>query len=333
MKEVDVNPLIKKESLNKAFLDVIKTYTAGDPMNDDCLWTHLYPKKITELLFELHGIKASQTVIKKLLQENGFRRRKAEKKRTMTSVEHRDEQFENIKQLRQQYEQDGNPIISVDTKKKEFIGNFYRAGYLYSQAPVKVNDHDYPSAADGVVIPHGIYDLQQNHGYIHIGTSYDTSQFACESLLHWWTNEGLTLYPNATSILILCDGGGSNSSHYYIFKEELQKLVDKIGIEIRIAHYPPYCSKYNPIEHLLFPHVTRACQGVIFKTVDIVKELIAQTKTSTGLKVNVEIFDKIYQKGRKASDSFKENMTIIFDDYLSKWNYRAVPKNLSTTVI
>ena len=211
--------------MNKVFLEVIKNYTAGDPMNDDCLWTHLYPKKIAELLFEIHGVKVSRTVVKKLLGENGFRRRKAEKTVTMTSVEHRDEQFENIKQLRQQYEQDGNPIISVDTKKKEFIGNFYRAGYLYSQAPVMVNDHDYPSAADGVVIPHGIYDLQQNHGYIHIGTSYDSSQVACESLLHWWTNEGLKLYPNATSILILCDGGGSNSSHYYIFKEELQKLA------------------------------------------------------------------------------------------------------------
>lgn len=308
-------------------MDVIESYTAGDPMNDDCLWTHLYPKKIAQLLFEVQGIKVSHTVVKKLLQQNGFRRRKAEKKVTMGSVEGRNEQFEKIKQLRKQYEQDGNPIISIDTKKKEMIGNFYRAGYLYSQAPVKVNDHDYRSTAEGVVIPHGIYDVQQNHGYIHIGTSYDTSQFACESLLSWWSSNGLKLYPNATSILILCDGGGSNSSHYYIFKEELQKLADEIGIEIRIAHYPPYCSKYNPIEHRLFPHVTRACQGVVFKTLEIVKQLIAQTNTSTGLSVTVKVFDKVYQKGRKVSDSFKDNMSIIFDDYLPKWNYRAVPNN------
>ena len=172
-----------------------------------------------------------------------------------------------------------------------------------------------------------------NHGYIHIGTSKDTSQFACESVRHWWLTAGMLLYPNATSILLLCDGGGSNSSHYYIFKEELQKLVDEIGVEIRIAHYPPYCSKYNPIEHRLFPHVTRACQGVVFKSTAIVRDLIARTKTATGLAVTVAIFDKVYQTGCKASDAFRQAMPIIFDDYLPKWNYRAAPQSPIATVI
>ncbi len=157
---------------------------------------------------------------------------------------------------------------------------------------------------------------------INIGTSKDTTEFACESLKKWWEEKGILNYPNATSILILCDGGGSNSSRYHIFKSDLQKLSMELGIEIRIAHYPPYTSKYNPIEHRLFPHVTRACKGVVFKTIELVKSLIKKTKTSKGLKVVVNIFDKIYKTKRKASDEFLKNSPIIFDDFLGKWNYR-----------
>jgi hypothetical protein len=124
----------------------------------------------------------------------------------------------------------------------------------------------------------------------------------------------------------LCDGGGSNHTHHYIFKEDLQKLVDALGIEIRIAHYPPYCSKYNPIEHRLFPHVTRACQGVIFTSVALVKKLMEKTKTSKGLKVVVAIIEKVYQTGRKVAEDFKANMRIVFDAVLPRWNYRAIPK-------
>ena len=313
--------------------DVINAYTAGDPMQENIRWTHLYPREIVDLIFEKHQLKTSTTVVKKLLRFHGFRRRKAQKKTTMGTVKNRDEQFENIKLLREEYSATDNPILSVDTKKKEKIGNFYREGRLYTQETIKVNDHDFSSYAEGVVVPHGIYDLAQNHGYIHLGISKDTSQFACDSILYWWITAGKHLYPNATSILILCDGGGSNSSHYYIFKEELQRIANVIGVEIRIAHYPPYCSKYNPIEHRLFPHVTRACQGVVFKSIEIVKELISRTKTSTGLGVTVTLFEKVYETNRKASDAFKQNMPIVFDDYLPKWNYRAVPQTEDLSVI
>ena len=153
----------------------------------------------------------------------------------------------------------------------------------------------------------------------------DTTEFACDCFRNWWYNEGRFQYPNATSILVLCDGGGSNSSRYSIFKEDLQKLADEIGVEIRIAHYPPYCSKHNPIEHRLFPHVTRACQGVIFKSIELVKELMEKTSTSTGLKVTVQIIDKVYALKRKVADDFKENMRIVFDAFLPQWNYTAVP--------
>lgn len=327
------NRLTKKRELNETFLDVLADYTAGDPMDAGVRWTHLRPREIRQLMLEKHQIRTSRTVVKKLLDQHGFRRRKAQKKVTMGSNENRDKQFKNISQLRNQYTRAGNPVVSIDTKKKELLGNFYRNGTLYTQQTIVVNDHDFPSAATGVVIPHAIYDLALNHGYIHLGTSKDTSQFACESLLHWWQTAGLKHYPDATSILLLCDGGGSNSSHYYIFKQELQRLANSIGVEIRVAHYPPYCSKYNPIEHRLFPHLTRACEGVVFKSVEIVKELISRTKTATGLAVTVEIFDKVYETGREVSQLFRENMPILFDDYLPKWNYRAIPQPHLKTLI
>ena len=175
------------------------------------------------------------------------------------------------------------------------------------------------------MIPHGIYDLCQNQGYINLGISKDTSEFACDSLRHWWYNQGQYIYPQSPSMLALCDGGGSNNAHHNIFKEDLQKLSDEIGTEIRIAHYPPYTSKYNPIEHRLFPHVTRACQGVVFKSVKLVKELMEKTVTSKGLRVTVNIIDKVYQTGRKVAIDFKKTMTIKFDEFLPKWNYTVVP--------
>ena len=178
-----------------------------------------------------------------------------------------------------------------------------------------------------MVIPHGIYDLKRNEGYITLGTSKDTSEFCCENIRDWWVSYGKSQYPNASSILILANGGGSNSSRHYIFKEDLQNLVNEIGIEIRIAHYPPYTSKYNPIEHRLFCHITRACKGVVFNSVDVVKNLIDKTKTSTGLKVFTSIKNKVYATGRKASEFFRINMPIIFDKHLGQLNYRAIPES------
>ena len=316
------------ENIDEQFLDVINDYTAGNPMNEKVKWTNLTPKEIAEELEDKHAVRVSEIVIRQLLRKHNFRRRKAQKPKTAKQVKNRDQQFKNISKVKAKYMADtANPVISMDTKKKENIGNFYRDGRLYTQEVIKANDHDFNSLAEGIVIPHGIYDLKQNIGYINIGTSKDTSEFACDSIMNWWKNQGNFDYPNADSILILCDGGGSNNSRHYIFKQDIQKLANKIGVEIRIAHYPPYTSKYNPIEHRLFPHLTRACQGVIFKSVELVKELMNRAKTTTGLKVKVEIIDKIYQTGRHVDDSFKENMKIIFDDFLPNWNYRAVPQS------
>lgn len=197
---------------------------------------------------------------------------------------------------------------------------------MYTTEAIEVKDHDWPSLATGVAIPHGLYDLTLNLGYLQIGTSHDTSEFACDSLRYWWQQHGQAQYPGASSLLLLCDGGGSNGSRHYIFKQDLQTLVNELGIEIRVAHYPPYTSKYNPIEHRLFPHVTRACQGVIFESIAMVKELMAKAKTQAGLNVFTTIIDQVYETGRKVTEEFKQTMEIVFDDYLPQWNYTAKPK-------
>lgn len=208
------------------------------------------------------------------------------------------------------------------------IGPFYREGYTYNTETIDVYDHDWPSLAEGVAVPHGLYDLRQNKGFIQIGTSRDTTEFACDSIYHWWMNHGRYDYPDATSILLLCDGGGSNGSRYYIFKQDLQLLANDLGIEIRIAHYPPYTSKYNPIEHRLFPHISRVCKGVWFDSIEMVNDLMAKASTQTGLTVVTTIIDAVYETGRKATEDFLEQMPIIFDEYLPQWNYVARPQQL-----
>lgn len=311
--------------IDAQFLAVLQDHTAGDPMDEQVVWTDLTPQQIADLLAQQKQVQVSKTVVRKLLHKHHYRRRKAQKKQTLKTVAHRDEQFDKIAQLKAEFQAAGNPIISFDTKKKEYVGNFYRDGHLYTLRELHTYDHDFNSQAAGVIIPHGIYDLQQNRGYLHLGTSKDTSEFACDCLRAWWQQYGRAAYPQATAILGLCDGGGSNHSHHYIFKEDLQKLADELGLEIRIAHYPPYCSKFNPIEHRLFPHVTRACQGVIFTGVALVKTLMEKTHTRTGLSVVVQIIDKVYQTGRQVADDFKANIRIVFDAVLPQWNYRALP--------
>jgi len=312
--------------LDEKFLAVLGDHTAGDPMDETVRWTNLTPGEIVKALRTEHDIAVSKFVVYQLLKKHNYRRRKAQKKSSLKpEIKNRNEQFEKIIRLKADFEAAGNPIVSMDTKKKEYIGNFYRDGQLYTLEELHTYDHDFHSYAEGVIIPHSLYDLGLNVGYIQLGTSHDTGEFACDSFRHGWYTYGCQHYPNATAILVLCDGGGSNSSRHYLFKQDLQALADELGIEIRVAHYPPYCSKYNPIEHRLFPHVTRACQGVIFTSIELVKELMEKTTTTTGLKAFVHIIDKVYETGRKVAADFKQTMPIVFDDFLPQWNYRAIP--------
>ncbi len=318
------SPTIKKTSVDEMFLKVVKDQMAGDPMREGVYWTNLSQREIAKRM-EGKGVKVSTFVVKQLLKEHSFGQRKIKKQTTMKNVVERNKQFKKIAQLKKKYQRQRNPVVSVDTKKKEFLGIFYREGKLYTQETLESYDHDFQSFAEGVVVPYGIYDLKLNHGYLYLGTSRDTSEFACENVASWWQDYGKELYPKATSILWLCDGGGSNNSRHYIFKEDLQKLVNQLGIEIRIAHYPAYCSKYNPIEHCLFPHVTKAMKGVMLTDIELARRLISNTSTSKGLTVTVNIIDKTYNKGRKATSEFRANISILFDAILPRWNYRAVP--------
>ena len=293
-------------------------------MRQDVRWTDLNYEQIAGHLAEA-GTPVSVPVVKQLLDDHDYVTRKAQKSRAMGGHPDRNRQFEIITRLKREYLASNDPILSMDTKKKELIGDSYRAGRLLTQGVIRTFDHDFPSFASGVIIPHGLYDVKRNEGHVNLGTSHDTGEFACDSIERWWESQGKALYPEASSILLLCDGGGSNGATQYLFKEDLQRLVDRLGIEIHVAHYPPYCPKYNPIEHRLFPHLTRACQGVIFESVELVKELMEKARTSTGLRVTVDILDKVYQTGRKYAEGFKESMKIVFDEVLPRWNYRAVP--------
>ena len=312
-------------SLEENFHHILAEFTAGDPMREGVLWTNLSRREISRRLAEM-GTPASRHIVRKLMKKQSLGQRKVRKKKSMGAHPDRDAQFQNIAKLKAKYLAAGEPVISIDTKKKELIGNFARDGHTHTQAPVDVLDHDFPSAAEGKLIPHGIYDLARNEGYIHLNTSHDTSEFCCDSIAHWWMQQGRLHYTNARQLLLLCDGGGSNASNRHVFKEALQALADRLGLEIRVAHYPPYCSKHNLIEHRLFPHITRACQGVVFHSVAIAKHFMEKAKTPQGLKVTVDILSGVYLTGKKCATDFLENMRILFDDFLPRWNYRAVPQ-------
>lgn len=303
---------------------MLENHTAGDPVKPDVLWTNLSVSAITDRMAEL-GTPVDRSIVEQLLDQAHLGRRQAFKTMAMDASKDRNQQFQIISFYKDFYFDSLNPILSVDTKKRELLGNFYRDGHAFTTQTARVFDHDYPSFSDGHVIPHGLYDLKRNRGYLNLGVSCDTSEFACDSIFQWWTTEGHRAWAQADSLLLLCDGGGSNSSTQHLFKQDLQTLANRTGLEIRVAHYPPYTSKYNPIEHRLFAHVTRACQGVIFKTVEQVKHYMAKTQTRTGLSVVVNIIDKIYQKGRKVAEDFKSTMRIAFHNILPRFNYRAIP--------
>lgn len=310
--------------MESVFLDTVREHTAGSPQHD-IRWTNLRPREIAARITAA-GIRVSRTIVCKLLKKHKFVRRQSQKKKSFKQHPDRNPQFENIARLKAEYLAKGQPVISMDTKKKEMIGNFYRKGTLYTREPIQTLDHDFPSYSEGKIVPHGLYDSALNKAHMNLGTSCDTTEFACDSVEHWWKNYGKQDYPHATQLLLQCDGGGSNPSNSNLFKQELQRLSNSIGLEVRVAHYPSYCSKHNPIEHRVFPHVTRACEGVVFESVPLVKELIEQTKTETGLRVTVDIINKVYETGRKAAKHVESTLNIIADTILPKWNYTLIPQ-------
>jgi hypothetical protein len=200
---------------------------------------------------------------------------------------------------------------------------------VYVKAGVKrdVYDHSFPSYATGVVIPHGLYDKRYNTAYLTIGTSKDTSEFACDNIEYWWEHAIHLRYPQAKKLILRCDGGGSNSSRSHLMKQDFQQLTNRLKLPIHIQHYPPYCSKYNKIEHRVFPHLTRKWKGVIFTDYDIVVELAEQTTTRTGLSVIVRKNTAEYKTGRQPDPDAIERLSITFHEVLGKWNYSFAPQS------
>jgi hypothetical protein len=310
------------------FFEIICCHTAGDPMIEDQCWTYLTGAEIARQMTEM-GTPICADTARTMLAEAGMGQRKIEKTKTMGDVEHRNEQFENIAQLRRDFKRAELPVLSIDGKKKEFLGELFRPGRCYGNAALVAFDHDFPSYATGKIIPHGIYDVVRNVGHMTLGTSSETSEFATDSVYLWWQRHGVRHYAGAESMLILCDSGGSNNARHHIFKYDLQRLADRMGVEIRIAHYPPHCSKYNPIEHRYFCHVTRAWSGLLFKSMKIVIDGLRRVWTSTGLRSTYAIVDHVYQLQRKASDEFLYECPILFDNFLPEWNYVATPSGSS----
>jgi len=304
---------------------MLEIRTAGDPDDERVVFTDLSPKTLSTAMTEI-GTPVCADVIRQWMEDQDLRLRKISKAIAGGHSPDRDIQFRRITELISEYEETGNPYFSIDAKAKERLGMLFRAGRIRSSQAFRAFDHDFPSWADGVLIPHGIYDRVRNCGHINVGLSHETSQFACDSFRWYWNRIGKRCYPTATSILWLCDCGGSNAANRYIFKHYLQLLADQIRVEVRVAHYPSYCSKYNPIERRLFPHITRACQGMLFDTLDTAVTLMRRAATRTGLKTTVNVIRRFYQTGCNATDEIKRNLKIVFDNLLPKWNYRAIPQ-------
>jgi hypothetical protein len=238
-------------------------------------------------------------------------------------VEHRNEQFEYIAKAKELFLSKNQPILSIDSKNKELIGDFYRKGAYYGLKGRPVSDHDFKSLAKAQICPHGIYDVAKNKGYLTIGTSKDTSKFVCDNLQKVWTEHLQFEYPQANTILINCDGGGSNNASHYIVKYDLYLLAQSLQMDLLIMHYPPYCSKWNAIEHRLFCHVSRSWSGQVLDTIQTAYDLAAKTSTKTGLKVEVLLNEKSYFNKREVPGWFKNNINefVIFDEILPQWNY------------
>jgi hypothetical protein len=321
--------LEEEPKIDEDFQKVLVDHTAGSPTQESLIWTNLTRTEIVDLMEDC-GTYISVHIVDQLLDQHGYHERKALRIEPLGDHPDRNSQFEQIAQFKQTYLDSADPILSIDLKSRELLGNFFRGGRLFTRETIRVFDHDFAEFAQGVVLPHGIYDLKQNRGYVHLGTHHDSSEFACDCLKDWWERFGRLAYPKAKSLLLLCDGGGSNPAdtercQAHLFRTDVQRLVNELGLEIRLAHYPPYASKYNPIEHRLFPHLSRVCRGVILQSVELVAELMRKAKTKTGLSVVVDILDKVYQTGRKVDQATKDAVNLVRDTLLPRWNYRILP--------
>jgi hypothetical protein len=296
-------------------------------------WTRKTTRNVAQQLRQLN-IRISAKTVGRLLREMGFSLRVNQKSlesgnKNPPPRRVRNRQFKYINRKRKEFASAGNPIISVDTKKKEKVGNFKNPGVSWQQDPYLVNDHDFLNDAVGMAVPYGILDTEANRGFVVVGTSYETPLFAVDSIAQWWKRYGKSTYPKADELLILADCGGGNSARAHAWKYHLQhQLCDLHGLKVNVCHYPPGASKWNPIEHHLFSHISNNWAGKPLQSYETVLKYIQTTKTSTGLRVRACLIRKNYAKGEKISPSEMARLALIQHKTLPKWNYTLTPSRM-----
>ena len=318
-----------RPGIEKRFPDItekikilLESNTYGDPERV-LTWTNLSLREITKLLEEKYEIKTNKNVVSEILEELGYSKQ-VNQKMEQAGDQHpdRNSQFEFINQKAKDFIEQGLPVISVDTKKKELIGNFKNNGAEYrpKKNPRKVLDHDFPLEG-GRVSPYGVYVVNNNTAYVNLGTSCDTGSFAVESIRRWWNIIGKASFPKADKLYVNCDGGGGNGSRVRLWKYALALLAQETGLEIHISHFPPGTSKWNKVEHRLFCYISRNWQGKPLIDIETTVNLIKSTKTESGLQVLCDVDENEYRNGIKIDDEVFEKISLIRDKSNPSWNY------------
>lgn len=288
-------------------------------------WVRSSLRHLSAALAPAHVV--SHPTVGRLLAQLGYSLKANVKRLAGATHPDREQQFGYIESQVQAFRQAGLPIISVDTKKKELIGNFKNAGRRWCQTAEAVNEHDFKQDALGKAVPYGLYDLLHNRGYVYVGRSADTPEFAVEAIATWWQTEGRPRFPTADKVLILCDAGGSNGYRPRLWKQQLQaQVADRLGLEVTVCHYPTGASKWNPIEHRLFGPISINWAGVPLRTFDRLLACLRGTTTAAGLTVTAVPIDKVYETGLKVSDKIMKSLNLERHAVCPNWNYTLRPR-------
>jgi hypothetical protein len=320
-------------TLESDLLTLVGPMTLGCPERP-LLWVSKSLEKLAAALRDM-GHRVSANTVRRLLRRLGFRRQGNDKANEGRGHPDRDAQFEHINARALEFQAADQPVISVDTKKKELIGNYKNAGpeWRAEGQPQRVNVHDFEDKELGKAIPYGVYDIAGNTGWVSVGVTHDTAQFAVNAIRLWWEKMGCERYPRADRVMITADGGGSNGTRVRLWKRELQKLADETGLTISVCHYPPGTSKWNKIEHRLFCHISQNWRARPLTSRLAVVELIAATTTRTGLTVACEVDATEYPKGIKVTGAEMDSLSITRDDFHPEWNYTISPRAIDRAVI
>jgi len=317
-------------SLVGALEDLIEPETRGDP-ESPLRWTCKSTRTLAGQLTR-HKHPISHMKVAQLLHAQGYSLQSNRKTEEGGDHPDRDAQFRHINTQVKRALAKGMPVISVDTKKKELVGNYENGGrqWLPAKKPVKVQGHDFPQPDVPRAYPYGVYDIERNMGFVNVGTDHDTGAFAVASIRGWWRHEGRRLYPKAKGVLITADGGGSNGSRLRLWKLELQKLADETGLSIAVCHFPPGTSKWNKIEHRLFSFISSNWRGEPLRDYETIVKLISRTATAQGLKVTCRLDRRKYPTGRKVTDEEMKRVNLKRNKFHGDWNYTIRPRQSHT---